>query len=316
MNWMAVALALLTAFPAAAQEKIEFESVTPTGYFELARKGATQKVTVHATLVMPSAASGRVPAMVISHGSGGVSRDREFWWADKLKAIGVASFIVDSFAPRGVTETATDQSRVPTAANLADALAALKRLSADPRIDPARIGIIGFSKGGQVAIYTALEPFRRAVVDGNAKFALHVPVYPYCNDWQVSERVTGAPMLFLLGGRDDYTPPKPCQDYAEWFKSKGAAAQVTVYPDAYHLFDGEGRGAYLSNVVTGKNCDAVFDLDRFTIKVRASGEDITRTIRDYARGCLTRGANMGGDAEARRRAPEDVAQFVKANFKL
>jgi dienelactone hydrolase len=313
--FVTVLVAALFAAPTLAQEKIEFDSYTPTGYFALAKKELGTPVKVSGTLVLPNAVSGRIPAMVIAHGSGGVTRDREFWWAENLKRIGVASFIVDSFGPRGVTETATDQSRVPTAANLADALAALKRLAADPRIDPARIGVMGFSKGGQVAIYTALEPFRSAIA-GAAKFALHVPLYPYCSDWQVSERVTGAPMLFLLGGKDDYTPAKPCQDYAAWFKSKGVQTQVTVYPNAYHLFDGEGRVSYAANVLTGKNCDALFDLDKFQIKIRANGEDITRKIQEYVRGCFTRGANLGGDPEARKRAPEDVAAFLKTNFKL
>lgn len=31
-------------------------------------------------------------------------------------------------------------------------------------------------------------------------------LYPYCSDWYTATHVTGAPLLFLLGGRDDYTP--------------------------------------------------------------------------------------------------------------
>jgi dienelactone hydrolase len=91
--------------------------------------------------------------MVIAHGSAGVDT-RETAWADRLGALGLATFVVDSFTPRNVRETATDQARLPTAANVADALAALRLLATHPRIDPDRIGIIGFSKGGQVALYT------------------------------------------------------------------------------------------------------------------------------------------------------------------
>jgi dienelactone hydrolase len=105
-----------------------------------------------------------------------------------------------------VRQTATDQSQLPTAAHVADALAALRLLATHPRIDPERIGVIGFSKGGQVALYTALEPFRRAVIEDDRRFAAHVALYPYCGDWYMAERVTGAPMRWLLGGRDDYTP--------------------------------------------------------------------------------------------------------------
>ena len=107
------------------------------------------------------------------------------------------------------------QHPAATAANVADALAALKLLSTHPRIDPRRIGVLGLSKGGQVARYTELEPFRQAVIGDDTRFALHVAFYPYCSDWYMSERITKAPMLLLLGGKDNYTPASPCRDYAK-----------------------------------------------------------------------------------------------------
>ncbi|HUA50535.1 MAG TPA: dienelactone hydrolase family protein [Candidatus Sulfotelmatobacter sp.] len=307
-------LLALGAVAAAAQDsgKIAFESVTPTGYLALARGELGDKTMVFGTLRLP-AANGPVPAMVIAHGSAGVTVEREFWWADQLAGIGVAGFVVDSFTPRHIVRTATDQSQLSTAANVADALAALRLLAADPRIDPQRIGVMGFSKGGQVALYTALEPFRRAIIAENTRFALHVPLYPYCNDWPVSEHITGAPLLFLLGGQDNYTPAAPCQDYAAWFRSKGAVASVIVYPNAYHDFDSANPPRYGRDLVTGRGCNGLIDLDRFTTSVRATGEPAPP---DYFRKCLTRGAMAGGDGEAIRRAPDDVRAFVRTVFKL
>jgi dienelactone hydrolase len=185
-----------------------------------------------------------------------------------------------------------------------------------PKVDKQRIGVIGFSKGGQVALYTALEPFRRAVIDDQTRFAVHVPLYPYCNDWYVSEHVTGAPMLMLLGGRDDYTPPGPCQEYAQWFKSKGAEVDVIVYANAYHGFDSLRAPIHAKNVVTGRGCNARVDLDRFAVTIRATGEDITRSVAAYARGCVGKGAVVGGDSEGRRKSPEDVKAFLKKVFAL
>lgn len=296
--------------------KIGFESLTPSSLFQLARRQAAQKTVVFGTLKLPEKAAGPVPAMVIAHGSSGITEAREFQWADRLNAIGIAAFIVDSFTPRNVKETATDQRQLSTAANVADALFALKLLATHPRLDPNRIGVMGFSKGGQVALYTALEPIRKAIIDDATRFAAHVPLYPYCGDWQVAQRVTGAPLLFLLGGRDDYTPAVPCQGYARWFQSKGVEATVIVYPDAYHGFDSNRPPVFVRDLVVGRNCDATYDLDRVTATIRATGENITATMGDYARGCLSRGATVGGDNEARRRAPEDVAAFLKRVFKL
>jgi len=290
--------------------KIHFESRTPAGYFALARRDPGPKAVVFGTLRLPKDASGRAPAMVIAHGSAGVDT-REGEWADRLAALGMATFVVDSFTPRSIRSTATDQSQLSTAANVADALAALRLLATHPRIDPERIGVIGFSKGGQVALYTALEPFRRAIVEDDRHFAAHVALYPYCNDWYTTERITRAPMLLLLGGRDDYTPAEPCRGYAEWFKSAGAETIVIVYPDAYHDFDSYRPPKLDRALVTGRGCQMAVDLDHFTVKLRTTGENITASAGRYARECLARGATVGGDAEARRRAPEDVAAFQR-----
>ena len=127
----------------------------------------------------------------------------------------------------------------------------------------------------------------------------------------MSERITKAPMLLLLGGQDDYTPAAPCREYAAWFKTKGTDATVIVYPSAYHDFDSSRRPAYVRDLVTGKNCDGAIDLDRFTVAIRPTGEDITQKASTYLRNCLTGGATVGGDSEARQRAPEDVKAFVK-----
>ncbi len=296
--------------------KIYFESITPTGLFQLAKGEATQKTVIFGTLRMPKKTTGPVAAMIVAHGSGGVSHDREFWWADHLNDIGVAAFVVDSFTPRDIRETSTDQTQLSTAANAADALVALRLLTTHSGIDRKRIGVIGFSKGGQVALWTALEPFRRAVIKDDTRFAAHVPLYPACNDWQVSEHIDGAPMLMLLGGRDDYTPPEPCRGFAEWFKSKGADVTVIVYENAYHGFDSLRPPVHAKNVVTGRGCAMKVDLDRYVVTIRATGEDITRTVATYVRGCQGRGAMVGGDSEGRKKAPEDVKTFLKKVFAL
>ncbi len=152
--------------------------------------------------------------------------------------------------------------------------------------------------------------------DAPTRFAAHVALYPYCNDWHVAAHVTGAPLLLLLGGRDDYTPPQPCRGYADWLRGKGAEATVIVYAQAFHGFDGARGPRYVANFVTGRKCSDTIDLDRFTVTLRPSGEDVTATARDYFRKCFSRGATIGGDAEARQRAPFDVNEFLKRAFNL
>jgi dienelactone hydrolase len=216
--------------------RIEFASLTPSGPSELVR-GAGAPATIGGTLVLPATAAARMPAMVIAHGSGGILAGREDAWAARLNGLGIATFVVDSFAPRGLSSTARDQSRLSTMANLADALAALKLLSTHPRIDPARIGVMGFSRGGQVALYSSLEPLRRGVIGSDLSFAAHVALYPSCSIPYRAQQVSRAPILMLLGGADDYTPAAACRDYAAWFAAKGVPVQVVTYDGAHHDFD-------------------------------------------------------------------------------
>jgi hypothetical protein len=93
-------------------------------------------------------------------------------------------------------------------------------------------------------------------------------------------------------------------------------ATPIVYPQAHHDFDSARSPAFVRDLVSGRDCSATIDLDSFVMKRRDSGEDITATARAYSRDCLTRGATIGGDAEARRRAQQDVRGFLKTVFKL
>jgi acetyl esterase/lipase len=58
---------------------------------------------------------------------------------------------------------------------IGDAYRALKLLATHPRIDPARITVMGFSKGGGVVLYAALTRFQRLQGSANTRFAHHIP---------------------------------------------------------------------------------------------------------------------------------------------
>ena len=92
--------------------RIEFESITPAGFFALVRRSPSPRITVYGVLTLPPGER-KVPAMVIAHGSGGISEAREGRWTSRLTAIGIAAFYVDSFGPRGIKDTVTDQSQLP-----------------------------------------------------------------------------------------------------------------------------------------------------------------------------------------------------------
>jgi hypothetical protein len=76
---------------------------------------------------------------------------------------------------------------------------------------------------------------------------------------------------------------------------EGCRHTVIVYPSAYHDFDSNRRPAFVRDLVTGKNCDGVIDLDRFTVAIRPTGEDRRdgvrpKTSKDSSSACSSREA--------------------------
>ena len=66
-----------------------------------------QRVTIAGQLRFPQGATGRLPAVILLHGSGGIGAREEFW-SKYLSELGMASFLVDSFTGRGITQTSTN----------------------------------------------------------------------------------------------------------------------------------------------------------------------------------------------------------------
>ncbi|RBP09178.1 dienelactone hydrolase [Roseiarcus fermentans] len=295
---------------------IAFEAPTPRSGRALAMRKVTEEALIAGVLTLPAGAgpAAKVPAMVVVHGSSGVLKN-EWEWAQRLNAMGVATFVIDNFTGRGVSETATDQSRLSPAADVAGALAALRLLATHPAIDEKRIGVIGFSRGGSAALNAALEPIRRGVIDDGLRFAAHVAVYPGCAVAWVSAHLDGSPILMLLGGKDDYTPAAFCLAYADRLRARGASISVIVYPDAYHGFDSAAPPRFRPGPTTLRKCHGEIDLDDGALTMergddKATGKDAGALLKD----CVEHGVTVGGDPEARERAPNDVANFLKAIF--
>ena len=143
-----------TTLAAGPTGRIGLETTTPTiPEFLKGIRPATTSL-IWGDLELPPGAAERSPAVLVVHGSGGIS-PREDRWADELRRAGAATFVLDSFTGRGIAITAQDQSQLSSLAMIGDAYRALELLATHPRIDPARIGVMGFSKGGAVALYSA-----------------------------------------------------------------------------------------------------------------------------------------------------------------
>ncbi len=165
--------------PQAGATTITFQSSTYSDFRQiLVREAATGTVTVRANLSFPEEVRDRYPAVIVVHTLGGYRDANEGYVAAELRKSGFATLTYDSFAARGTTGAALSGSPGYLPVGVADAYAALRLLSGEPRIDAERIAIIGFSYGGEVAHLTAFETLRSALNPGPGRFAAHVAFYP------------------------------------------------------------------------------------------------------------------------------------------
>jgi dienelactone hydrolase len=213
-----------------------FETLTLTDRRFLTGDKDGKPTTIAGELRLPQGASGRLPAVVLLHGSGGLGGGVELW-AKHFNEIGIASFLIDSFSGRGIVRTSTNQAQLGRYNMIVDAYRGADLLGAHPRIDPGRVAVMGFSRGGQSALYSSLKRFQ-AVWTPRVTFAAHIALYASCNPTLIDDTdVSAVPIRLYHGTADDYVPVAPCRAYVERLRAAGRDVALTEYPDAHHVYD-------------------------------------------------------------------------------
>ena len=308
---MAAAVLVFGATTANA-ERIAFDSAARGSSVVQIFQGKTAYTDhIYGELQLPSTGAGPFPAMAIMHSSRGIV-DTIGDWARLFNEMGVATFVVDSFTPRGIVEANADQLTFP--AGVVDALRALKVLQQDSRIDTKNIGVIGFSRGAIAAMNSSFERYRASVLGADgARFALHIPFYGGCAQYA---KTTGSPILTFLGTDDDFTSPDLCRKHTEILRQQGGKAELVVYEGALHGFDWEFPRQNMPKIQNSRNCLMLQSLDTFDT-VLVDGRTLTAEERaNYANSCTGRGAARGGDRKYASLARQRVKLFVAEHFKL
>ena len=296
--------------PAYAQvAKIEvypLESTTLTDEDFLAGKKEGKPVTLAVELRIPTPGAARLPAVVLIHGSGGVSGYIGDW-AQFLNALGVATFTLDSFTGRGIASTIDDQDRLGRLAMIVDAYRALDLLAKHPRIDPSKVAVMGFSRGGGVALYASLRRFQRAYATGGNEFAGYLAFYADCGTkYRGDDDVSDKPIRLFHGMADDYVPVTPCRPFVERLRAKGKDISLTEYANAGHVFDGPAfaKPVRLATAQNWSHCKREETADGKVVNAE-TGQPFT-----FKDPCVGLGATIAYDAEAHKAAQRAVQEFV------
>jgi uncharacterized protein len=98
---------------------------------------------------------GKHPAVVFFHGYAGNKSGRNRLYVKLAQQLAQMGFVVLRFDFRGSGDSEGDFQEITIDGEVADALNALKYLSEDKQVDTSRIGILGRSLGGAIALLAA-----------------------------------------------------------------------------------------------------------------------------------------------------------------
>ena len=232
--------------------------------------GGSEQIPV--TIFKPEEA-GPFPAVVMMHDCSGLSHlssGAPARWGHELVRRGYVVVMPDSFSTRGYpygvcTDASPGRASVGPLQRMRDAHAALAFVRTLPYVDGRRVGLMGGSHGGATTLVAMTRP----------GFAAGVALYPSCRSGAYRP---AAPLLILIGEKDDWTPAEPCRKLAEAARAAGHPVSIKIYPGAHHSFDSSNPVRYV---------DARVNLNSPT----------------------GRGATTGGDAAAWADSIDEVARF-------
>jgi dienelactone hydrolase len=274
MRYGAIALAILVGVVAAPEARALLAYTHAAVTVPSTTDGVPQDVP---TELYRPAGDGPFPAIVIMHDCSGLgprSSGAPARWAQLLATQGYVVAMPDSFTPRGFPGgvcTAPSGNSTPKVNPLPrayDAYAALAYLRALPYVDGAHIGVMGGSHGGATTLtidtmpVAATAPLAAEKLHG---FAAAIALYPGCGarygNWSVKREAGDhgkvvefigtyqpvAPLLILVGEKDDWTPADQCRVLAERAQAAGYPVTIKIYPGANHSFDGTSAEHYVAD---------------------------------------------------------------------
>jgi dienelactone hydrolase len=234
-------------------------------------------------------------------------------WERVFGSLGVSTFAIDSFTGRGIVSTVADQSQLGRLNMVLDLYRSLAVLAADPRIDPGRIAVMGFSRGGQATLYASLKRFQKMWNPSGIDPAVYIALYAPCITTYINDtRVTDHPIRIFHGRSDDWVEVTPCRAYFERLRRAAKDVQMTEFPNTWHAFDYPSLPSDPVVVPYAQTTHCVLKEEPVgTIINMATHKPFT-----FADGCLGRGAHVAYSAKATGATEEALKTLLERIYKL
>jgi dienelactone hydrolase len=257
--------------------------------------------------------SGKRPTMILVHGSGGIGSNVPFW-VRHFNSMGINTVVIDGVTGRGLTGVGDKQAVLGRLNFILDIYRTMEVIARHPRLDTSKVALMGFSRGGQAALYASLGRFQRLWNKSGIELAAYIPFYPDCaTTYQGDTETTDRPIRIFHGTPDNYNPVATCKAYVARLKDAKRDIELTEYPNAPHGFDNP-IGA--SPAVPAKANQSVRDC---RIEEGAGGQLInaeTKVAFSYTDACVKLDPLVGADREATEAAVKGVTAFVSKVFAL
>ena len=210
--------------------------------FQSLPQDGSQAETATGLLRIPPG-GGRYPAIVMLPDCNGID-PHERRWGRELAEAGYVTYVVDSHFTRQVTDGCADP--LPTQTLVADALGAIKRLSEREEVDPTRLAVIGWGRGGDIALSLVASGDLLPQTEG---IRAVVAFYPTCE----AAGPVSRPVTLVLP--ELYPDAQRCTAYADALAGEGEE------PVRYLAPDGVGAGFDCEVCGSGDGVDATYVYD-------------------------------------------------------
>lgn len=192
------------------------------------------------TVYLPAKEKATGAAVVIAPGGG----YRELWMTHEgynvakwLSEKGIAAFILKYRLPRDTNSTYKLETE--SLSDIQRAIRLVRSSAKEWNVDTARIGVMGFSAGGEVAALAAMRfdygnaNASNAIDRESSRPAFQALIYPA--NTRKYEVINNVPPVFLLAGYKDEIARGIVDVYVK-YKNAGVPAELHIYSNAAHGF--------------------------------------------------------------------------------
>jgi dienelactone hydrolase len=254
---------------------------------------------------------GRRPTVILMHGSGGIGANVPFW-AQQLNALGINTLTIDGMTGRGLTGVGHKQAVLGRLNFILDIYRSMEILARHPRVDTSKVALIGFSRGGQAALYASLSRFHREWNKSGIDIQAYIPFYPDCATTYIGDtETTGKPIRIHHGTPDNYNPISTCKAYMARLKAANRDVELTEYPNGHHGFDSP-----LAPIpaVPAKANQSVRECKITETATGVLSNAETKQVFAFTDACVRLDPLVGGDREGAAASVKEVTAFLTKLF--